>query len=108
VLHRIDALESRVLTWGLCADDISILMLSVPGELTRGSAEERQGLFLDGMRRFPESMDPAWLDEAEQISKIRVAPETTLRGFFRDPVGPGWALVGEQRPLHEGAPLALD
>jgi 2-polyprenyl-6-methoxyphenol hydroxylase-like FAD-dependent oxidoreductase len=69
-------------------------MLGVPPELTRGDAEQRQRLFLSSLDQF-EWFDPRLLDGAEQISPIRVAPETMLRGFFRQATGPGWALVGD-------------
>jgi flavin-dependent dehydrogenase len=38
---------------------------------------------------------PDWLEQAERISDVRVAPETMLRGFFKQPAGPGWALLGD-------------
>jgi 2-polyprenyl-6-methoxyphenol hydroxylase-like FAD-dependent oxidoreductase len=91
---RVEALESASLTWGQCEDDVSILMLGVPPELTRGDAEQRQRLFVSSLDQF-EWFDPRVLSGAEQISPIRVAPETMLRGFLRQATGPGWALVGD-------------
>jgi 2-polyprenyl-6-methoxyphenol hydroxylase-like FAD-dependent oxidoreductase len=91
---RVEVLESASLSWGRCEDDISILMLGVPPELTRGDAEQRQRFFISSLKQF-EWFDPGLLDGAEQISPIRVAPETMLRGFFRQASGPGWALVGD-------------
>lgn len=91
---RVEVLESMSLSWGQCEDDVSILMLGVPAEQTRGDAEQRQRLFASSLKRF-EWFDPRLLDGAEQISPVRVAPETMLRGFFRDAAGPGWALVGD-------------
>jgi 2-polyprenyl-6-methoxyphenol hydroxylase-like FAD-dependent oxidoreductase len=91
---RVEALESASLTWGQCEDDVSILMLGVPSELTRGDAEQRQRLFISSLDQF-EWFDPRRLEGAEQISPIRVAPETMLRGFFRQATGPGWTLVGD-------------
>jgi 2-polyprenyl-6-methoxyphenol hydroxylase-like FAD-dependent oxidoreductase len=91
---RVEVLESASLSWGQCEDDVSILMLGVPSELTRGNAEQRQHLFSSSLDQF-EWFDPRLLDGAEQISPIRVAPETMLRGFFRQATGPGWALVGD-------------
>lgn len=91
---RVEALESASLTWGQCEDDVSILMLGVPAELTRGDAEQRQRLFVSSLDQF-EWFDPRRLAGAEQISPIRVAPETMLRGFLRQATGPGWALVGD-------------
>jgi 2-polyprenyl-6-methoxyphenol hydroxylase-like FAD-dependent oxidoreductase len=92
---NIEALESLMLTWGHCEDDISILIVAGQGDFTRGSAEERQSRLLAGLREFPESFDPDWLNQGEQTTEVRVAPETMLRGFFRDAAGPGWALVGD-------------
>jgi len=91
---RVEVLESASLSWGQCEDDVSILMLGVPAELTRGNAEQRQRLFTSSLGQF-EWFDPNILDGAEQVSPIRVAPETMLRGFFRQATGPGWALVGD-------------
>ena len=91
---RVEALESASLTWGRCEDDVSILMLGVPAELTRGDAEQRRRLFISSLDQF-EWFDPRRLEGAEQISPIRVAPETMLRGFLRQATGPGWALVGD-------------
>lgn len=91
---RVEAHETASLSWGPCEDDLSILILGVPPEQTRGYAEQRQRLFVESLGQF------AWLDQraleaAEQVSPIHVAPETMLRGFFRDAAGPGWALVGD-------------
>jgi 2-polyprenyl-6-methoxyphenol hydroxylase-like FAD-dependent oxidoreductase len=91
---RVEVLESASLSWGQCEDDVSILMLGVPAELTRGDAEKRQRFFVSSLDQF-EWFDPRLLDRAERISPIRVAPETMLRGFFRQATGPGWALVGD-------------
>jgi 2-polyprenyl-6-methoxyphenol hydroxylase-like FAD-dependent oxidoreductase len=91
---RVEVLESASLSWGQCEDDLSILMLGVPAEQTRGDVEQRRRLFVSSLERF-EWFDPRLLEGAEQISPIRVAPETMLRGFFRDATGPGWALVGD-------------
>lgn len=91
---RVEVLESMSLSWGQCEDDVSILMLGVPAEQTRGNAEQRQRLFIESLDRF-EWFDPRLLAGGEQVSPIRVAPETMLRGFFRQASGPGWALIGD-------------
>jgi 2-polyprenyl-6-methoxyphenol hydroxylase-like FAD-dependent oxidoreductase len=91
---RVEAIEAGSLSWGQCEDDLSILMLGVPAEQTRGDATQRQRFFLESLDRF-EWFDPSSLDGAQQVSPIRVAPETMLRGFFRRAAGPGWALVGD-------------
>jgi 2-polyprenyl-6-methoxyphenol hydroxylase-like FAD-dependent oxidoreductase len=91
---RVEAIEAGSLSWGRCEDDLSILMLGVPAAQTRGDAAQRQRFFVESLARF-EWFDPGSLDGAEQVSPIRVAPETMLRGFFRRAAGPGWALVGD-------------
>jgi len=90
----IDVTERGSLAWTPCEDDVSILILGIDPELTRGNAEQRQQRFLAEVGRY-EWFDPAWFDAAEQVAPIRVAPETMLRGFFRRPTGPGWALIGD-------------
>ena len=50
---------------------------------------------MEAIRRFPETLDPTLLDDAEMVTEVTVAPETLMRGFFRKPTGPGWALVGD-------------
>ncbi|HYP55208.1 MAG TPA: NAD(P)/FAD-dependent oxidoreductase, partial [Solirubrobacterales bacterium] len=91
---RVEARETASLSWGQCEDDLSILMLGVSAEQTRGDAARRQRLFVESLDQF-DWFDPASMDGAEQVSPIRVAPETMLRGFFRRAAGPGWALVGD-------------
>jgi flavin-dependent dehydrogenase len=84
-----------VLSWGNCEDDVGLVILNCRPELTRGGAEARTAAYLDGIRGFPATLDPEWIDQAERISEVRVAPETMLRGYFRQAAGPGWALVGD-------------
>jgi 2-polyprenyl-6-methoxyphenol hydroxylase-like FAD-dependent oxidoreductase len=91
---RVEAMETGSLSWGACEDDLSILMLGVPSEQTRGDAAARQRRFMESLAQF-KWFDERSLDGAEQVSPIRVAPETMLRGFFRQTAGPGWALVGD-------------
>jgi 2-polyprenyl-6-methoxyphenol hydroxylase-like FAD-dependent oxidoreductase len=90
----IDVIEQGSLAWTPCEDDISILILGIDPQLTRGDAEQRQRQFLASVGWF-DWFDPAWLDAAEQVAPISLAPETMLRGFFRQPTGPGWALIGD-------------
>jgi flavin-dependent dehydrogenase len=82
-----------VLAWAPCEDDVHIVVLSCRPGLARGSV--RMPAYLAGIRGFPETLAPEWLDGAERISELRVAPETMLRGFYRRATGPGWALVGD-------------
>lgn len=64
-------------------------------EFTRGSKRERLERYLDLLRRFPETIEPAALERAELVGELVVAPESLMRGYFRQPAGPGWALVGD-------------
>jgi 2-polyprenyl-6-methoxyphenol hydroxylase-like FAD-dependent oxidoreductase len=84
-----------VLAWAPCEDDVHIVVLSCSPELTWGPTEGRERAYLAGIRRFPETLEPEWLDHAERISELRIAPETMLRGHFRQATGPGWALIGD-------------
>lgn len=91
----IDVIESGSLAWSSCEDDLSLLILGIDPELTRGDATKRQLTFLDGLRKFDDWFDSDWLASAEQVGGIHLAPETMLRGFFRQANGPGWALIGD-------------
>jgi 2-polyprenyl-6-methoxyphenol hydroxylase-like FAD-dependent oxidoreductase len=84
-----------VLTWSPCEDDVHIVIYNCPPELARGTAQARLRAYEAGIRRFPETLDPGLLERAERISELRIAPETMLRGYFRQAAGPGWALVGD-------------
>jgi 2-polyprenyl-6-methoxyphenol hydroxylase-like FAD-dependent oxidoreductase len=64
-------------------------------ELTRGTKAERRSRYLQQLRRFPETIEPGMLEHAEMIGDVLAAPESLMRGFFRAPNGPGWALVGD-------------
>lgn len=91
----IDVTEQGSLAWTPCEDDVSILILGVEPELTRGDAEQRQRQFVETVARYDDWFEPAWLDAAEQVGPVRIAPETMLRGFFRQATGSGWALIGD-------------
>lgn len=91
----IDVIETGSLAWSPCEDDLSLLILGIDPELTRGDATRRQLTFLEGLRKFDDWFDSDWLADAEQVGGIHLAPETMLRGFFRQANGPGWALIGD-------------
>lgn len=76
-------------------DGLQLLIGWGDAELTRGSKEERLRRYLELLRRFPETIEPEALEQAEMASELIVAPESLLRGYFRTPAGPGWALVGD-------------
>jgi 2-polyprenyl-6-methoxyphenol hydroxylase-like FAD-dependent oxidoreductase len=91
----IDVIETGSLAWSPCEDDLSLLILGLDPELTRGDATKRQLTFLDSLGKFDDWFDSDWLADAEQVGGVQLAPETMLRGFFRQAAGPGWALVGD-------------
>jgi 2-polyprenyl-6-methoxyphenol hydroxylase-like FAD-dependent oxidoreductase len=91
----IDVVETGSLAWSPCEDDLSLLILGLDPELTRGDQTRRRLTFLEGVRKFDDWFDSDWLASAEQVDGIALAPETMLRGFFRQANGPGWALVGD-------------
>jgi 2-polyprenyl-6-methoxyphenol hydroxylase-like FAD-dependent oxidoreductase len=92
---KIDVIEEGSLVWSPMEDDLSILILGLHPDLTRGDAAKKQRTFVEMLDHYRDWFDPAWLGRAEQIGGVRVAPETMLRGFFRQVTGPGWALIGD-------------
>ena len=76
-------------------DDVHLITVAARKGLTRGGAAERERRFWEMAPHFPGTIDVAQLRGAEQMSPILAAPETMLRGFFRQASGPGWALVGD-------------
>ena len=91
LLAREDAIGNR---WAI-EDGLHILIAGGRAELTKGTTEERQRKYLEALGRMPELIEPELLDRAELVSEITVAPESLMRGFFRRPAGPGWALLGD-------------
>lgn len=73
------------------------LMLCAWGdaEFTHGNKEGLRKRYHEFLLRFPEVVSAEDLAKAEMTSDVIVAPETLMRGFFRKPTGPGWALVGD-------------
>jgi 2-polyprenyl-6-methoxyphenol hydroxylase-like FAD-dependent oxidoreductase len=86
-----DAIGNR---WAV-EDGLHLLIAAGDAEFTRGSSTERLHSYLDVLGRFPETIPPEELGRAEMVSDLVVAPESLMRGFFRKPTGPGWALVGD-------------
>jgi 2-polyprenyl-6-methoxyphenol hydroxylase-like FAD-dependent oxidoreductase len=76
-------------------DGFHLLIAIGDAELTRGSQQERQRSYVELLRRFPELVEPDVLEHAERVTDVIAAPESLMRGFFRKPTGPGWALVGD-------------
>lgn len=94
-LLSLDVEETRALSRFPCEDGVQLLAVSGPPEFTRGGREAREKAYRAGLREFPTTLEPEAIDSAERITEVRSAPETMLRGFYRDPAGPGWALVGD-------------
>ena len=92
---HLHANEDRVLTWGTCEDDVQLLVVSGPAGYTRGSEQERERRYLEDLHGFEHTLPAEWIERSERISPIVVAPETMMRGFYRQAAGPGWALVGD-------------
>ncbi len=85
----------EMLYHGPVEDGLYLLIANGPPELAQGTKQEREENYLRALRRFPESFDSALLDEAEMVTAVTVAPESLMRGFYRKPTGPGWALLGD-------------
>ncbi|HLM27715.1 MAG TPA: NAD(P)/FAD-dependent oxidoreductase [Thermoleophilaceae bacterium] len=90
-----DIHERHGLTLIPCEDGLQALLTSGPPDHTRGGPAARERAYLSALREFPTTLDPEAIDQAERITPVRSAPETMLRGFFRRPSGPGWALIGD-------------
>jgi flavin-dependent dehydrogenase len=76
-------------------DGVELLAVSGPPELTHGGPQARERAYMEALREFETTVDPAAIEDAERITEVRSAPEPMLRGFFRQAAGPGWALAGD-------------
>jgi 2-polyprenyl-6-methoxyphenol hydroxylase-like FAD-dependent oxidoreductase len=85
----------EMLYHGPVEDGLYLVIANGAPDLAQGTKEERERKYMETIRRFPETFDPKLLDDAEMVTEVTVAPETLMRGFFRKPNGPGWALVGD-------------
>jgi 2-polyprenyl-6-methoxyphenol hydroxylase-like FAD-dependent oxidoreductase len=91
LVAREDAVGNR---WAI-EDGLHILIAGGTPDLTKGTGEERHRKYLEMLGRLPELIEPEILEHAELVTDITVAPESLMRGFFREPAGPGWALLGD-------------
>ena len=85
----------RVLTSVPVEDGLHMLIAAGPPEMVHGTQHERRAAYLEFVRGFPETVSSDVLDRAELVTDVAIAPEPLMRGFFRRPNGPGWALVGD-------------
>jgi 2-polyprenyl-6-methoxyphenol hydroxylase-like FAD-dependent oxidoreductase len=91
LVAREDVVGNR---WAI-EDGLHILIAGETPDLTKGTGEERHRKYLETLGRMPELIEPEILERAELVTDITVAPESLMRGFFREPAGPGWALLGD-------------
>ena len=85
----------EMLYHGPVEDGLYLVIANGVPDLAQGTKAERERKYMEAIRRFPETLDPKLLDDAEMVTEVTVAPETLMRGFYRRPAGPGWALVGD-------------
>jgi 2-polyprenyl-6-methoxyphenol hydroxylase-like FAD-dependent oxidoreductase len=76
-------------------DGLTMLTVGGGADFTRGTAEERLRNYREGLERLPDLIEPEQLARAEMVTDLTVAPESLMRGYFRRPTGPGWALMGD-------------
>jgi len=91
----LDIQGEHILSRWAVEDGLHLLVVAGDAEMTRGDRRERTRRYLEGLRHFPETLPGDQLDRGEMISEVVVAPESLMRGFFRKPTGPGWALLGD-------------
>jgi flavin-dependent dehydrogenase len=87
--------EDAILVRWAVEDGLTMLTATGSDEFTRGSSEDRLRNYLEVLHSFPESLAAETLEAGEMISDLLVAPESLMRGYFRRPTGPGWALLGD-------------
>jgi len=91
LVAREDVVGNR---WAI-EDGLTMLIAGGDAGLTRGDAAQRHRRYIEQLRGMPEMIEPEILERAELVTEITVAPESLMRGFFRQPAGPGWALLGD-------------
>jgi len=82
-------------SWMPCEDGADLLITFGPSDHTRGNAVTRERAHMHCLRSFSAMIDFERIEGAERIGQIQAAPETMLRGFYKQAAGPGWALVGD-------------
>jgi 2-polyprenyl-6-methoxyphenol hydroxylase-like FAD-dependent oxidoreductase len=90
-----DIQEDLILVRWAVEDGITMVTASGPDEITHGSREDKLRSYHRILARFPRSMPQKYLEAGEMISGLVVAPEPMMRGYYRRPTGPGWALLGD-------------
>ncbi len=90
-----DILDDAILIRWAVEDGLTMLTATGPDEFTHGSREDRLRNYREVLAMFPDSIPPGQLEAGEMVSDLVVAPEPLMRGYFRRPTGPGWALLGD-------------
>jgi len=85
----------EMLYQGPVEDGLHMVIANGAPDLAQGTKAERERKYMEAIRRFPETFPSELLEDAEMVTQVTVAPESLMRGFFRRPTGPGWALVGD-------------
>jgi flavin-dependent dehydrogenase len=88
-------LEDAILVRWAVEDGLTMLTATGPDEFTHGSKEDRLRSYHEVLARFPDEIPPEHLEAGEMVSGLVVAPESLMRGYYRPPTGPGWALLGD-------------
>jgi len=88
-------LEDAILVRWAVEDGLTMLTATGPDEFTHGSKEDRLRSYREVLARFPDVVPPEHLDAGEMVTDLVVAPESLMRGYYRRPTGPGWALLGD-------------
>jgi 2-polyprenyl-6-methoxyphenol hydroxylase-like FAD-dependent oxidoreductase len=91
----VEVREDGVVNRWATEDGLHLLLAGGDPAFARGSKQERLRRYLGRLRDFPQTIEPRALERAEMVGELVVAPESLMRGFFRAPAGPGWALVGD-------------
>jgi 2-polyprenyl-6-methoxyphenol hydroxylase-like FAD-dependent oxidoreductase len=91
----LDIREDGVMSSWAVEDGLHLLVAGGNSEFTRGSKDERRRRYIELLHHFPKTIEPDVLERGQMASELIVAPESLMRGFFRSPTGPGWALVGD-------------
>jgi len=89
---RMDIHHDHSLVCCPCEDGMHLVVLAGPPSIVHG---DRLATYLAAIRRFPATLNPRLIDLAQPVSRLLVAPEPKLRGYFRQASGPGWALLGD-------------
>lgn len=94
-IGTLDVKERTAFMWNESEDGVHLLSVAGPPEMSRGSSDQREKAYAEGIAAFPDVIDATTIDRAERVSDLIVVPETMLRGSFRRSDGPGWVLVGD-------------